>query len=482
MRGSLVRRLMLAYATVIAAVLFSAWWGQRSLGDAERAATRLSDRSIQGLELSARLESLIEEKNQVADFLLSGDREGFADIRPHREEFAQWLASMEDFVRTDRERALLDRLRSEYADYTAAFDALIRAQRNGGAADTRALFPGMTAQVQRLLGDGRQLAQLAVQDMRTRREVSEAAIDQARSLVLWLTGIGGLLSLVLGFVLSHYAARPLYRLVLRLGSSGVTSRVEVDGDELGVLEARVGALIARVRQQERALQQAEKLSEMGELASEIAHETLNPLAGVKGMLQALRHAALPAERLREELRDMERELARVEGIVRRVVYYARPLEAHMQPVSVDLAIKTAADIAARTPSTRGRTIRVHPPDGDQRWVMDPELIQQVLVNLLVNGCEASPQGATVELDATVEDDGLVLRVRDRGHGIAATVRERLFHPFFTTKPHGNGLGLAVSRNIVREHGGRIDAEPAEGGGSIFTVVLPDGNDLCSARS
>lgn len=482
MKRGLVRRLMLAYTAVIAAVLFTAWWSQRSLGEAEQAATRLSERSIQGIELSARLETLIEEKDHVADHLLSGDHAALSTIRPHREEFATWLAAMQGFVRTDRERQLLEQLRVEYAGYTAAFDRLIGLERRPDDAETRTLFAAMTTDVRRLLADGHELAQLAEQDMGARRAQAVAAMESARSVVLWLTGLGGLLSLLLGFVLSRYAASPIYQLVLRLGSSGVIDRVEVDGDELGVLEAHVGALIARVRQQERALQQAEKLSEMGEIASEVAHETLNPLAGVKGMLQALRRTPLPPDRLPRELADMERELARIEGIVRRLVRYARPLEPHMRAVRVVDVLESAAETARRAPGARGRTIRVRTECGGLQWMMDPDLIRQVIVNLLVNGCEASRDGAMVEVGAEGADDRLTLRVRDCGSGIASIDRDRLFHPFFTTKPHGNGLGLAVSRNIVHEHGGHIEAVDADGGGSVFTVTLPDAGELCAARS
>ena len=111
-----------------------------------------------------------------------------------------------------------------------------------------------------------------------------------------------------------------------------------------------------------------------------------------------------------------------------------------------------------------------------RWNMDPDLIEQVLVNLLVNGCEASPPGGRVALAASVDDDWLCLTVRDSGSGIAPTVRERLFRPVVTTKAHGNGLGLAVSRNIVREHGGQIDVTTEAARGSVFRVRLPNWTD------
>jgi signal transduction histidine kinase len=308
-------------------------------------------------------------------------------------------------------------------------------------------------------------------------------MNREQSIISWLTGLGAVFSLILGFVLSRYAARPIYQLVLRLGASGVVDSVDVEGDELGALEKHVGALLERVREQERALQQAEKLSELGQIASEIAHETLNPLAGVKGMLQALQRTALPRERLGRELADMERQLTRIEDTVRRLMHYARPLEARVRPVSVRGLLESAVHAAALAPGARGRSVRLEAPavDGLQ-WPMDPDLMQQVLVNLLVNGCEASPPGASVDLTAEVDESRLCLTVRDRGAGIPPGARDRLFHPFFTTKTQGNGLGLAVSRNIVQEHGGRIEASGADGGGSVFRVILPGGLTACASPS
>lgn len=469
---------MLGYTAVIAAVMFSAWWMQRSVGDAELAAARLSERSMQGIDLSSRLETLVDEKNQIADSLLGNDRDPLVAMQPHRQEFATWLAAMQDFVRTDEEREILERLRSDYAAYTAGFDTLVHLE----PSMARARYAALADDARRLLAEGRTLARLAEEDMRERRAHAAAAIETARGRVLWLTGTGGLLSLLLGFALSRYVTAPIYQLVLRLGSSGIVNRIEVAGDELGTLEAHVTALLARVREQERALQQAEKLSELGEIASEIAHETLNPLAGVKGMLQALRRTPLPRDRLARELIDMERELARIEGIVRRLVHYARPLEAHMRTASVAGVVDEAVRAVEHTPAAHGRSIEMVPLARDVKWIMDPDLVRQVLVNLLVNGCEASRNGATVEVEAIVAGDRLEVQVRDRGSGIRASDRERLFHPFFTTKRHGNGLGLAVSRNIVREHGGRIEAVDRAEGGTIFTIELPTREMPCVVRS
>jgi len=166
-------------------------------------------------------------------------------------------------------------------------------------------------------------------------------------------------------------------------------------------------------------------------------------------------------------------LGRVAGTVRRLMSYARPLEPHMHRVSVETVVRCALASARVAPATRERVLELEGVPADLEWMMDPDLIEQVLVNLLVNGCEASPRGGRVQIGVEPQMNGsLTLFVRDHGTGIAARHRDRLFHPFFTTKSHGNGLGLAVSRNIVREHGGRIDVQNPDAGGSVFRIILP----------
>lgn len=473
MKARLARRLLLACAVAVAAALVSTWWSLHSLAEAERAAEHLSDRSEQGLDLTAKLETVVREKSFLADYLLSGDERLLAALQPHRQQFREWIQAMGDFVRTDGERVLLEEMRRVYASYTAESDDVVRLQQNGRAADARQRFATMAGDVEHLLDDGQQLFTLAAADMRDRRAAAQEQIEHARRIMLWLTGIGALCSLALAAALARSVARPLHRMVLRLGATGVGERVAIEGDEVQTIEAHVNALLEHVRQQERALQQAEKLSELGEIASELAHETLNPVTGVTSMLQALRRTPLPPEQFNRELLDMERLLGRVATTIRRLMSYARPLEPHMHRVPVGIVLERAVASARLTPGAREREICTEPVPPDLEWTMDADLIEQVLVNLLVNGCEASPRGAQVEVGAAQTNGTLAFVVRDHGTGIDPTRRERLFHPFFTTKPDGNGLGLAVSRNIVREHGGQIDVLTPDSGGSVFRVLLPD---------
>ena len=485
MRPSLVGRLMIAYTLVLAAVLLSAWWSEQSFSAVEEAAERLSRRSVEGMQLMAELNKLLRERSRLEQQLLIGGGPDATildplDARPTS--FPAWFTEMQEFAHSDEERVLLARMQKSYGSFTARAAELTTLQTAGRGSEIRKTFTSLVDDVDQLLSDSESLFQSTARDMQQRKGRAQTVVSGARRLVVWTTALGALCSLGLGFVLMRQAARPIYRLVLRLGASGAVDRIEFDGDEIGTLERHVGSLLDRVRVQERALQQAEKLSELGEIATEIAHETLNPLAGAKAMLQAVRFTHLSPGRAAVELHSVERQLDRVEETVRRLVRYARPLEPHMRPTPVSRVLERAVHTARLAPAARDRSITIVPPLPEREWVLDPDLIEQVIVNLLVNGCEASPAGGRVEITVKIDDGSLQLAVRDSGMGLATIDRNRLFHPFYTTKPNGNGLGLAISRNIAREHGGQLEAFSLAERGSEFRLVLPERPLACAEPS
>lgn len=482
MKTGITTRLTLGYAAVITAVLLTAWISQKHLAEAEAEAEALSSRSIQAIELAARLETLMHEKSYVSNFLLSGDTRYLAQTQQHYQEFAHWIDGMRAFAHTDAERLLVDELKRGYLDYVNQGDEVIRLQQEGSHARALAAFFAMKREVDGLLGHAQRLFSLETLNMQESRAHTAAAVARHWQIMFALTGIGSVLSLIAGVLLSRHALRPIYRLVLRMGESGVLGSAEASHDELTALEAHVNALIERVRQQERSLARAAKLSEIGEIAAELAHEILNPVAGVKAMLQALRRIPVAGEELSKEHADMERDLGRVESIIRRLMRYARPLEPAMKTIRIIDLVNESVTTARKHPAAQDRSLQVAPFATDLDWVLDDELVCQVLVNLLVNACEASPAFAAVELSVFTHDEKLRILVRDHGVGVSDVTQGRLFRPFFTTKERGNGLGLAVSRNIVHEHGGSIAARNAPDRGAIFEVTLPQGVPPCPAPS
>ena len=118
-------------------------------------------------------------------------------------------------------------------------------------------------------------------------------------------------------------------------------------------------------------------------------------------------------------------------------------------------------------------MRLDTTQAPEGWIMDAQRMQQVLANLLHNAVEASPEGAPIDVTASMEGPSLVLSFRDQGEGIADENLDRIFEPFFTTRTRGTGLGLAVARRIVELHGGTLTARTVPGGGAEFRVTLTE---------
>jgi PAS domain S-box-containing protein len=212
------------------------------------------------------------------------------------------------------------------------------------------------------------------------------------------------------------------------------------------------------------------LATIGESAAVLAHEIKNPITAVNVALRAV------AERLGEDhravLEDLVARMKHLEQLMRRTLSFARPLELRrIECDARELLQATVARQRAQIAKT-GSDVRVE-VQGDLRFPADPNLLEEVVSNLLSNALEAQPRGARVVLSAAGSvKDGVSLAVEDDGPGIPPEARDAIFKPFVTSKSGGTGLGLAICRKIVEEHGGTIRVEAAQQGGARFVVHLP----------
>jgi signal transduction histidine kinase len=228
--------------------------------------------------------------------------------------------------------------------------------------------------------------------------------------------------------------------------------------------------IEQLHQQD--MERAQQLATVGEMASGIAHEVRNPLTGVLGALElAVRHLAAgsPAVSLLEEAQD---QLKRIETTTTQLLRYARPPQLKRVVVDPNGLVERAARIVEPHAKRAGVHVALElvPPGLSVR--VDPELMVQVLVNLMLNGIDASRSADTLAVSVVHRPPEVQMGIRDAGAGVPAEIQADIFRPFFTTKHQGTGLGLPISRQIVERHGGRLDLRAAPEGGAIFVVVLP----------
>ena len=227
---------------------------------------------------------------------------------------------------------------------------------------------------------------------------------------------------------------------------------------------------------EAELRQAERLSSLGQLAAGMAHEIRNPLAGIAMTAQVLKSRLGERPDADPYLERIQAEIQRLERIVRSLLEFSRPARPRLAPLDVAASARRVLEDLAGQAAAAG--IELVPPDAAAPGaaLADGDQIHQVLLNLVQNALQACQPGDRIGIDleraaAVGGADRLQVRVWDSGPGVLEAARSRLFEPFFTTKAEGTGLGLAVCRQILEEHGGRIQYRPRPAGGAEFCLQL-----------
>ena len=238
------------------------------------------------------------------------------------------------------------------------------------------------------------------------------------------------------------------------------------------LEARA-AEEARVRELERQLFHAERLTTVGRLAAGIAHEINNPLEGMKNYLALARDALGRADgdAATRHVAAVKLGLDRVAGIVRQVLAHADPAKAPKTPVDLNQVLRETEAFVRSRKEFRHVDFGLELAGGPLLVHGNPVMLGQVAMNLIVNACEVQPGEGEVKVVSRPEDGYVVAEFADRGPGIPEADRQRVFEPFFSTKD-STGLGLSICHTIVRQHEGELDVRAREGGGSVFRLRLP----------
>jgi signal transduction histidine kinase len=242
--------------------------------------------------------------------------------------------------------------------------------------------------------------------------------------------------------------------------------------------------LTRVEQLEERERLRDRLAALGEMAAAIAHEVKNPLAGIEVMAGILRRQLTGVPDAQATLRDIISEAKMANAIVQDVLEFVRPIRLEVERVSLAAIVHDAVTMAESHVPRGQTTVSVQLTPDLPTIQGDDHQLRQLFTNLLTNAFEALNGTGFVEIRASLveEDHGMtvdsrptpmvVVEIRDNGPGVPRDIAEKVFSPFFTTKPQGSGLGLAIVRKIVDAHDGRIDLSTRPGGGACFRITLP----------
>ena len=331
--------------------------------------------------------------------------------------------------------------------------------------------------------------------------------ERASTLTVVIIASGALLLSIVMLVVAQLTLRPIRALregARKIAAGHYDERVRVSSaDEIGQLAVEFNTMAERLDARDRALAQkqaelirAERLAVIGKLAAQITHEVRNPLSsiGLNAELLEDELAGLPdpadRDRTRASLQAISAEVARLKAITEEYLQYARLPRPELVMVDVGALLEQflaflRREVEEAKVALRCEGLVAHAQGGPAPILADPAQLRQAVLNVARNALEAlrtvpEPRTMTVALTTRLAadgtPDGVILRIEDSGPGIDPNVQDRLFEPFVTGKPHGTGLGLALVREIVQEHGGRVSAaSPVQDGrGTAVIIELPRG--------
>lgn len=341
----------------------------------------------------------------------------------------------------------------------------------------------------------------------------ESSIAQFQKTVMLFALSTALVFIVIGtFLLTRYLVKPLEKLIKAtedISEGFVPKQLETTGsNEIGTLSLSLARMSEKLREDKEKISRyiqsleesnrkltaaqdevirSEKLASVGRLAAGVAHEIGNPIGIILGYIEILRQEISNAESHSESLGRLEREVMRIDTIIRELLSFSRPNKISLQPILANDVIKEATSIITHQRGFRGINMELKLDKSIPSIMCDEGFLKQVLINLFINAMDAMPNGGILSvsseyrtmsnhgpLDYTMATDAITIMVSDTGPGIDEKNITKIFDPFFTTKSpgKGTGLGLAVSHRIIESLGGIISVQSLPGKGTTFTILLP----------
>ncbi len=291
--------------------------------------------------------------------------------------------------------------------------------------------------------------------------------------LLWLA------SMAAGLALTYFPARRIVEPVKELDRAAAEVAREnyhcevsvTSEDELGRLTSTFNTMLASIRNAREELIRSERISTIGRLAASIVHDLRNPLAAIHSGAEMLIDAGLSPEQVQRLASNMFRASLQVQQLLQDLLDLGRGKAGRARPANLRELVTTVADSFSAAAETQGVKLVVDVPD-DLELLLDQRRIERVFLNLMGNALDVMHGGGIITISARREAEAAVVEVRDTGPGIAPEIRDRLFQPFVTAgKASGLGLGLALARQTVVDHGGDMWLD-GKGPGACFAFRLP----------
>ncbi|MBW2574537.1 MAG: MCP four helix bundle domain-containing protein [Deltaproteobacteria bacterium] len=445
--------------------------------------TRVIDRYMGELQAAESLElAFVNQKGFVSYYFMDGDPNWLLQMEQYRHIFRDKIKKSKRLATTVEEKKALDLIESKYIQYVTSKDKVIDLYKSGERKTGSGLHEkvrGYFFNVLKLCDTYKQLFREKVQ------KVKEQSLIQARKLRIIVGSVVLtvlFLAIILIFFLVHDILEPVRRLALE--TTDRKSRTQKTGDEMKALSLGVHDLIKEYDQTQSELEksreyllQSEKMALVGKLAAGTSHSIRNPLTSVKMRLFSLSRSLDLDGDQKEDFDVISKEIGHIDNIVQNFLEFSRPPRLELQSVSLSDIVDQTVRLLRHRLESYEVSVTIQRSKKLPKIQADPEQLKEVLVNIVVNACEAMENGGTIVLreeEGFIESLGrvVIISINDNGPGIPEDILKKIFEPFFTTKEEGTGLGLSIATRIIEEHRGWLDVRFEEGQGTTFIITMP----------
>jgi signal transduction histidine kinase len=264
-------------------------------------------------------------------------------------------------------------------------------------------------------------------------------------------------------------------------------RIQVSLDFVQEKNSQIGALLIMrdtesVQRIGDEIEMSRRLSASGRLTRGVAHEVKNPINAIVLHMQLLRNKLAEQEPGTQRHMDIiDSEIRRLDRVVQTLVDFTRPRDLHLEEVDLRRLLEDVAQLAAPDAAQHGVTIERHLPAQRLPIKVDVDLMKQAILNVVINGVQAMPDGGTLSISARRENSAVIAEVRDQGGGIPQEAQDKIFELYFTTKKDGSGIGLAQTYQILQWHYGSVNFESVDGAGTTFRFTIPAATPALETR-
>ena len=444
----------------------------------EKLFSTITENHLASLDAAENLEkALVNQKGFVSYYFIDGDPDWLRQLGVYRQIFE---TCMTDALRlaegNPQQLETLSAIETEYRAYITQKDKVIELYKSGMMEEGKALHTTVRETFFTILDLCEAFKSYHTDQINLARSRFHDQAKMLRIMAVGAVGASFIIAIALMILLINQLLNPVHRLAVEASRRQGGSR---EGNDIDMLDHSVQDLIKDVDSTRMALEKSresllhsEKLALVGKLAAGMAHSIRNPFTSVKMRLFSLGRSLELTDAQEDDLDVISEEIRHIDTIVQNFLEFSRPPRLQLQVLSLSQVVDQVLQLLSHRLKSYDVDVKVV-RDGDLPEIeADAEQLKEVMVNIIINACEAMAQHGTIEIRERKEGQEILVEFEDDGPRIPEALAEKIFQPFFTTKEEGTGLGLSIATRIVEEHRGRLTVSSTGIRGSVFTIRLP----------